>query len=207
MIMELLIDKLIKICINCDREFKKNSNNQNCCSKECVIAKEKSYREKSVFKIKRKAYTKTLEYKEKRKEYNQRPETISKVKKNRAELIQKNPLLFRARSWFMTRTSKRFKVSGVIFDSDYFTIEKLIEMQKDTPNCKCCKKVFDYTNFERGYHNTPSLDKIIPNKGYVKDNVQIICNHCNTKKSNLTPIELYTIIDYINHYSRTEKII
>jgi hypothetical protein len=37
--------------------------------------------------------------------------------------------------------------------------------------------------------NAPTIDKIIPGLGYTKDNVDIICRSCNTKKQDATADE------------------
>ena len=39
-------------------------------------------------------------------------------------------------------------------------------------------------------HNSPSLDRINPEKGYVKGNVEVISNKANAMKYNATPDEL-----------------
>lgn len=45
--------------------------------------------------------------------------------------------------------------------------------------------------------NSPSLDKIVPEKGYVKGNVAIISQKANTMKQDSTQEDLSKIIDYI----------
>lgn len=42
--------------------------------------------------------------------------------------------------------------------------------------------------------NSPSLDIIIPSKGYVKGNVWVISNRANRAKSNLSLEELKTLV-------------
>ena len=44
---------------------------------------------------------------------------------------------------------------------------------------------------------SPSLDQIIPNKGYTLDNIQIISWRANRIKNNATPEELKLIADYM----------
>lgn len=46
--------------------------------------------------------------------------------------------------------------------------------------------------------NSPSLDKIYPEKGYVKGNVKIISHKANRMKSDLTPAQIRRIWEYIN---------
>jgi hypothetical protein len=45
--------------------------------------------------------------------------------------------------------------------------------------------------------NSPTLDKIIPELGYVKGNIRIISNKANRLKSNMTIKELKNLILYI----------
>jgi hypothetical protein len=44
--------------------------------------------------------------------------------------------------------------------------------------------------------SSPSLDRIIPEKGYVKGNVAWISNKANMIKSNATQVELYAVADW-----------
>jgi len=49
---------------------------------------------------------------------------------------------------------------------------------------------------KKGYHpNSPSLDKIIPKKGYIKGNVWVISNRANTLKNDATLTELKTLVE------------
>ncbi len=41
--------------------------------------------------------------------------------------------------------------------------------------------------------NSPTLDKIIPERGYVRGNVIVVSNRANRAKSNLTPAELWML--------------
>lgn len=48
----------------------------------------------------------------------------------------------------------------------------------------------------KGYHpNSPSLDKIIPEKGYIKGNVWVISNRANTLKNDATLSELKLLVE------------
>lgn len=47
----------------------------------------------------------------------------------------------------------------------------------------------------RNSPNNPSLDKIIPKKGYTKDNVWVISNRANTLKNDATLTELKTLVE------------
>ena len=45
---------------------------------------------------------------------------------------------------------------------------------------------------------SPSLDRIDPNKGYVKGNVQVISRLANIMKSNASPEELRAFANWVN---------
>lgn len=47
------------------------------------------------------------------------------------------------------------------------------------------------------YDHSPSLDRIVPAKGYVKGNIRVISNRANCIKRDATPEELRKIADYI----------
>jgi hypothetical protein len=52
-------------------------------------------------------------------------------------------------------------------------------------------------NSSRCQPNSPSLDKIIPQNGYVKGNVEVISHKANTIKSNATIEELEKVLEYM----------
>lgn len=45
-------------------------------------------------------------------------------------------------------------------------------------------------------HNSPSLDRIIPSRGYVPGNVVVISNRANRAKSDLSADELRALADF-----------
>ena len=50
--------------------------------------------------------------------------------------------------------------------------------------------------------NSPSLDKIIPNRGYVKDNIQVISYRANRFKSNASLEELKKVVEYMQKFNQ-----
>jgi hypothetical protein len=51
-------------------------------------------------------------------------------------------------------------------------------------------------NLGRAGYNSPALDRIIPSRGYVRGNVQVISHKANMLKSNATAEELFQIAQY-----------
>jgi hypothetical protein len=94
----------------------------------------------------------------------------------------------------ITNARGRAKRKGLPFDLDYPYLESIwpdknicpvlnIEM---IPNLGC-----------RGAtYNSPTLDRIIPDKGYVKGNVIVISSRANQIKSDALPKEMYQVADF-----------
>lgn len=77
-------------------------------------------------------------------------------------------------------------------------LEYLRTLEDDIPTaCPCCKSVFDYTPDGSDNRKGPSLDRFDNSKGYVKGNVRIICESCNSKKSNMNEADLLMLLAYI----------
>lgn len=51
-------------------------------------------------------------------------------------------------------------------------------------------------------HASPSMDRLIPEKGYTKENVRIISNRANYIKANATAAEHRAVADYIERETR-----
>ena len=61
--------------------------------------------------------------------------------------------------------------------------------------CPCCLQPMSReTNTLKDY---PSLDRIVPELGYTKQNVVVICFRCNTYKNAATPEEMYWVADFV----------
>lgn len=60
--------------------------------------------------------------------------------------------------------------------------------------CPCCDVVFDKLGPRDKW---PNLDRIVPRKGYVPENVHWICFRCNRQKQDATPGELMRMALFI----------
>lgn len=84
--------------------------------------------------------------------------------------------------------AQRSRDTGIPFS---LTLKNLPELPE---NCPCCNIRF----IVRGpWRSTPSLDKILPENGYVPENVQWLCRHCNKLKSNASPEELMRLAVFV----------
>lgn len=70
-------------------------------------------------------------------------------------------------------------------------------------NCACCGKALDYrTGRGQGGRNaSPSLDRLVPLRGYVEGNVKVVCLRCNRVKNNATVEDLEKILAYIQKHT------
>lgn len=84
------------------------------------------------------------------------------------------------------RAKSRAKTQGIPFN---------IELQDIVIPDKC--PVFNVEFIYTHHEWTPSIDKIIPSKGYIKGNICIISNKANRLKNDATLEELVAIIEYI----------
>lgn len=57
---------------------------------------------------------------------------------------------------------------------------------------------------DNGRENSPSLDRIIPTKGYVRGNVQWLSRLANTIKTNATTAQICAVADYLRKKSTTD---
>ena len=160
-------------------------------NKERKLARQKvrskEYREENKEAIRQKH----REYYEKNKEW-----IAEKDSQRRAEQYRSNPKqnLAKQKEWKINNLEKylvqgakqRAKKYGLPFDITY----------KDIVIPECCPylgiKLVPFSEW-----SSPSLDKIIPELGYVKGNIQVISTKANTMKNNATQAELVRFAEAI----------
>jgi hypothetical protein len=96
----------------------------------------------------------------------------------------------------------RSREKNLQIDKDYFTVKYLMERISINPYCECCGKRFDISfKSDRKYNDdSPSMDRVNTNLGYVKENVAILCWCCNKHKQDSTPEQLRQIADFIEDW-------
>lgn len=82
-----------------------------------------------------------------------------------------------------------------IVDIDKQYIIDLI--QKQNNRCVYSGIEFDWDKFQNNPYQA-SIDRIDNDKGYIKGNVQIVCNIVNQMKSNLTDVEFFDYVKAIH---------
>ena len=102
---------------------------------------------------------------------------ISKKRKLNMKKYKETPI----EKLILSRAKSRAKRLKILFD---LKVEDII-----VPD-KCPILGIPIYRSDEGRVNSPSLDRIIPEYGYTKHNVQVISNRANTLKSNATPEEL-----------------
>jgi hypothetical protein len=90
----------------------------------------------------------------------------------------------------------RAKKEGLPFDEAIVTLL----MESPPELCACCSKRLDYSmargRNQRGH--SPSIDRTIPERGYVLSNIAVLCMRCNEIKRDATLVELRTVVDYLS---------
>lgn len=107
---------------------------------------------------------------------------------------QRNPEKYTADHLVAAMRSRSRKTGCQITDEVACTMN-ITAWLEDRPYCEACDVKFDYGYQENGNSkpraNAPSIDRIIPELGYVRGNVALLCHACNVAKgSAATPEQL-----------------
>lgn len=99
----------------------------------------------------------------------------------------------------------RSKQLNLPFDKDILTTTFLMKLLDEHPFCDCCNRVLDLTfkSDRVKKPDSPSIDRIIPEKGYVIGNIALVCWRCNNLKRDATIEELKTIVNWMEKQSKT----
>lgn len=129
---------------------------------------------------------------EKREAAKSTPKSISTARsdKYRKKLKEENPIKYSCIQ-MVSSAHKRAKKFNLPFDID---TEYLLSIAVE--RCPVFSKSLKYGGGS-ATDMSPSLDRIVPTKGYVKGNVQIISNLANQMKSSASAQELIQFADWI----------
>lgn len=136
-------------------------------------------------------------------EYNARPEVKEKKKQWAEEHSIKNTMTYEQYVKEMLRHAK-YRAKSLNLPFNLTSDDIVIPEKCPLLNTKLDWKSTRFSNPE----NVPSLDKIIPEKGYVKGNVAIISMKANTMKQDASIEMLLTFAKNIEKYlNKTEEIV
>lgn len=210
------MEEITKKCCQCGQikpleEFVKDNRRKDGHStlcKECKRAKDKAryHERKNDPEYHAKKLAHQVKYRENHKEqidaysceYNSRPDVIERKAK-----------------WHQKNNSKRSistKIGDMLSRAKNRSEEKNIPFnitKEDIVFVEICPLLNIPLNWEGGPRdkNTPSLDRVIPELGYVKGNVRIISNLANMMKSYASAQELLTFSKNISKYMDKEYIV
>ncbi len=111
---------------------------------------------------------------------------------------------------------KRKHISTLAFSIKRRAKEKKVPYDVDTkyliaiaPDyCPVFKKplIWGYSDRKVASEFSPSLDRVIPEKGYVRGNVAWVSNKANSIKSNATAEEIYAVAEWLHQKVREIKL-
>ena len=105
-------------------------------------------------------------------------------------------------SRFLANLKARARRKGLPVDVDLDYLESIA-----TDECPVFKEPFVWGQAGDNMHtpnpNGPSLDRVIPELGYVRGNLVFISHRANSIKQNVTELELYMVADWL-HDKRKE---
>jgi hypothetical protein len=108
------------------------------------------------------------------------------------ELRDSDPIAYRA-TQIVDALAQRAREGGFPCTLTALQIEAIY---RRSPNCALCGLRFNYSRFEAGRQDAPSLDKVHPPSGYVPGNVEVLCIRCNSLKGHATAEEHRQIAEY-----------
>lgn len=161
----------MKICSKCkiEKSFECYAVNQHRC--------------KNCFKIYKNV---EKERKNSKKHYERNSGLISEHRKNVIRPIYNKSSKGRARILHYS-AKKRASLSGVEFTLERFVIETYLEIG----HCWMTGFKFDYSSPTDASRNpfAPSIDRKNNSKGYIAENVQVVCNIYNTGKNDYNELD------------------
>ena len=121
----------------------------------------------------------------------------------RREQLRIDPVKYKLQA-MVRRARARAKKKGIPCTLEW---EQLIPLVKE--RCPYFTEIkLDWKNKNKGITiESPALDRIVPEKGYVIGNVEIISSKANNVKSLGTSEDLYRVADRLYEHEREDKII
>lgn len=120
----------------------------------------------------------------------------------RDEKIAMRP--FRKKARYLRGTmSVRAKAKGIKMT---ISNQLLFDLLRKTTACPCCGSDLNFDHHGTGFHaRSPSIDRLDPLKGYVPENIAVICTRCNILKRDATADELVCVARWMRRQARSGR--
>ena len=185
--------KTSRSCLLCGQDFFP-LRNQKWCGKKCyniarVVSPEHKAKVRSDWRESHKEYARQYSAK-----YRTEHPVIYKAKV-RVRVVKRNAL--RSSDWGERLKHLAARAGGRAIKCGLPCDPNLKEFMYNNPRstCQCCGVGLEIKIGR--YPNSPSLDRVVPERGYTVDNVRVVCARCNFVKSNATVVELEAVVRYI----------
>ena len=89
-----------------------------------------------------------------------------------------------------TGMQDRHRTKGIPYDREFFTTRTVAAMLEAQPTCPCCGRRFEMVPNGKRRNESVTMDRLIPERGYVQGNVSLLCWRCNNLKRDAVPEEL-----------------
>jgi hypothetical protein len=173
-----------KLCDKC-RDKSRKANN---LKKDRKSKLSKVYYNKYKKEIKQKNKKWREANKEKLKEYENSPQRKEFHKQWLKDKKKEDPCRF-----IFYSAKQRSKAANVVFNITKQDVLDVYPRDNKCPMLGLTLKI----NTEKTKENSPSLDRIVPEKGYVKNNIIIISHKANRIKNNASLEDLERIVEYL----------
>ena len=102
---------------------------------------------------------------------------------------------------YLKSAKKRAEAKQLPFDLDLEYLESIAMFR-----CPVFLTKLTWGEFGKGAptSNSPSLDRIVPDKGYVKGNVRFLSNLANSMKQNATQEQLLLFANWVNGITQSD---
>ena len=128
-------------------------------------------------------------------------------KETRMEYRRKNPVAVQAIE-LSNSVRRRAKDKKLPIDLDFISFPNMLDWLKRQPRCECCNVEFNM-GYKGGKHgpvnDSPSIDKFYPDKGYVEENVHLLCWACNRAKGDADLKRMKMITEWMDKKDKQIK--
>ena len=210
---------ILKNCSKCGKfkpitEFVKDNRRKDgytCICKECRRKKDneryKILKKDDSFMKRKREHNKKYKNKHKSQidkynaEYRMRPEVVERMREYHQTTKSSESL-----TSIFKNIARRCKNRAIEKDVPYAITWKDIE-ELYTTTCPILEIPLNWKSGTGRNDNTPSVDRIIPELGYVKGNIKIVSNLANMMKNSATLEQLKTFTKNILKYMNCEEIV